>query len=70
MDPTTLDPRTPVLVGGGQTDSRDGAREPLGLLVGAARLAGNDAGSVALLTAVQSVRVIGILSWAYPRRRR
>lgn len=60
-----LDPRTPVLVGGGQLNQRNHPVEPVDMMVRAARLAGEDAGSAALVEAVQSVRVVGMLSWRY-----
>ncbi|MGX6510969.1 acetyl-CoA acetyltransferase [Rhodococcus sp. SJ-2] len=61
----TLDPRTPVLVGTGQINERDGGVEPVDLMVRAARAAAADAGSARLLELVDSVRVIGLLSWRY-----
>lgn len=61
----TLDPRTPVLVGTGQVDERDGGVEPVDLMVRAARAAAADAGSARLLELVDSVRVVGLLSWRY-----
>lgn len=61
----TIDPRTPVLVGGGQLNQRDGALEPVDMIVAAARLAAREAGSERLLEKVDSVRVIGMLSWRY-----
>lgn len=64
-----LDPRTPVLVGAGQLNRRvdDGETplEPVDLMVEALRLAERDAGGAGLLGAVQSVRVMGLLSWRY-----
>ncbi|MFW0785232.1 acetyl-CoA acetyltransferase [Gordonia sp. CPCC 206044] len=62
---TTLDPRTPVLVGGGQVNSRDGGREPVDLIVDAARGAADEAGNTRLLELVDSVRIVGLLSWRY-----
>lgn len=61
----TIDPRTPVLVGGGQVSDHDGGREPVDLLEEAARLAAQEAGVAALLPAVDSIRVVGLLSWRY-----
>ncbi|UYP21117.1 acetyl-CoA acetyltransferase [Rhodococcus sp. Z13] len=61
----TLDPRTPVLVGGGQINERDGGVEPVDLMVRAARAAAEQAGSMRLLELVDSVRVVGLLSWRY-----
>ncbi|MEU2005081.1 acetyl-CoA acetyltransferase [Rhodococcus sp. NPDC019627] len=60
-----LDPRTPILVGGGQVDERNGGVEPVDLLARAARAAAEQAGSVRLLELVDSVRVVGLLSWRY-----
>ncbi|GAA3528214.1 acetyl-CoA acetyltransferase [Nocardioides daeguensis] len=60
-----MDPRTPVLVGGGQLNQREDPVEPVDMIVAAARLAAEDAGAPALAEAVQSVRVIGMLSWRY-----
>ncbi|MFE2123457.1 acetyl-CoA acetyltransferase [Rhodococcus aetherivorans] len=61
----TLDPRTPILVGTGQVDERGGGVEPVDLMVRAAREAAADAGSARLLELVDSVRVVGLLSWRY-----
>ena len=61
----TLDPRTPILVGGGQINERDGGVEPVDLMVRAARAAAEQAGSTRLLELVDSVRVVGLLSWRY-----
>lgn len=67
-----LDPRTPVLVGGGQWSNRvdrgDDPVEPVDLLVEAARRAAADSGAAdpgKLLAAVESVRVVQLLSWRY-----
>ncbi|WP_109529524.1 MULTISPECIES: acetyl-CoA acetyltransferase [Nocardia] len=61
----SLDPRTPVLVGGGQINDRSGGREPVELIADAARAAADEAGSAALLGSVDSVRLVGMLSWRY-----
>ena len=61
----SLDPRTPILVGVGQVNERDGGIEPVDLMVRAARAAADDAGSARLLELVDSVRVVGLLSWRY-----
>jgi acetyl-CoA C-acetyltransferase len=61
-----LDPRTPVLVGVGQTRrDRSGAiRSPLDLLVEAARAAGDDSGAGdRLLRSAGSVQVPDVLGW-------
>jgi len=63
--PLSLDPRTPVLVGGGQLSNREGGLEPVDLMVRAARLAAAEARTPALLHRVDSVRVVGLLSWRY-----
>lgn len=60
-----VDPRTPVLVGGGQVNQRDGALEPVDMIVSAARLAAAEAGTDRLLAEVGSVRIVGMLSWRY-----
>src|SRR3954449_2113774 len=66
-----LDPRTPVIVGGGQVNQRtaqgDPAREPVDLIVEAARPAAADAGigEGRLLSAVDAVRIVSLLSWRY-----
>lgn len=68
-----LDPRTPVLIGGGQWNNRvdDGAEavEPVDLIAEAARRAADDAGTTdagKVLAAVESARIVGMLSWRYP----
>ncbi|MEY2566926.1 MAG: acetyl-CoA C-acetyltransferase [Actinomycetota bacterium] len=66
-----VDPRTPVVVGVGQTlrrlESAAGASEPADMVVEALRLAAEDSGAgSALLERADSVRVIEILSWRYP----
>ncbi|MET8430442.1 acetyl-CoA acetyltransferase [Nocardia sp. NPDC004860] len=61
----TLDPRTPVLVGGGQLNSRAGGREPVDLIADAAYVAAENAGSPRLLTAIDTIRIVGLLSWRY-----
>ncbi|WP_328395881.1 acetyl-CoA acetyltransferase [Nocardia sp. NBC_00416] len=61
----TVDPRTPVLVGGGQITDRAGGREPVDLIADAAFRAADEAGSARLLALVDSVRIVGLLSWRY-----
>ncbi|MGE2692722.1 acetyl-CoA acetyltransferase [Mycolicibacterium pulveris] len=58
-----MDPRTPVLVGYGQVNQRenDPTVEPVDLMAAAARTAGDPR----LLEAVDSVRVVNLLSWRY-----
>jgi acetyl-CoA C-acetyltransferase len=65
----TVDPRTPVIVGVGQLNQRvdEGAPalEPADLMAEAARRAAADAGTTALLSSIDSVRIVGLLSWRY-----
>ncbi|NKQ56764.1 acetyl-CoA acetyltransferase [Amycolatopsis sp. K13G38] len=63
----SLDPRTPVLVGGGQLNRRDGEpeREPVALIAEAARAAELDSGGRGLLRALDSIRLVRMLSWRY-----
>lgn len=61
----TLDPRTPILVAGAQRSLRDGAPEPVEMIAAAARDAEASAGVSGLLTRVDSVRLVGMLSWRY-----
>ncbi|WP_320670287.1 acetyl-CoA acetyltransferase [Patulibacter defluvii] len=67
---STVDPRTPVLVGTGQVTHRPGAdpTSPLDLMVEAARRAAADAGpgGDALLAGVESVAVVDVFSWPIP----
>src|SRR6516225_7532538 len=60
-----LDPRTPILVGGGQVNERHGGREPVDLIAEAARRAADEAGCRGLLARLESIRVVGMLSWRY-----
>src|SRR4051794_39406996 len=62
----TVDPRAPVIVGAGQViDRGDDAPEPVVLLADAVRAAFDDSGSPSLLTTVESIRVVRMLSWRY-----
>ncbi|MCB0980029.1 MAG: hypothetical protein KDB17_05190, partial [Ilumatobacter sp.] len=65
---TSLDPRTPVLVGAGQFLHRakglDDALDPVALMAEAVRAAAADAG-LADVPAADSIRVVGLLSWRY-----
>jgi acetyl-CoA C-acetyltransferase len=66
-----IDPRTPVLVGAGQTQQRvedpSAALEPIDLLADAVRAADADTGAAAsLLGLVDTIAVIDSLSWKYP----
>jgi len=58
-----LDPRTPVLVGAGQVNQRDDAPdvEPVDLMAGAAA----EAADPRVLRALDSIRVVNLLSWRY-----
>lgn len=56
-----IDPRTPVLVGAGQINQHDGDVDPVGLMAMAARRAGEQR----MLEAVDSIRVVNLLSWHY-----
>jgi len=64
-----IDPRTPVIVGAGQhnqrTDRGDPVREPVDLIVEAALHAADDAGAPGLLGALDSIRIVSLLSWRY-----
>lgn len=60
-----LDPRTPVLVGAGQVNERDGGVEPVDLIAAAARDAAAQAEAPRLLECVDSVRLVKMLSWKY-----
>jgi acetyl-CoA C-acetyltransferase len=67
----SLDPTTPVLVGVGQVSERAAnvadAPEPAELIAAAARRADADAGArTSILTAVDTVAVVQIVSWRYP----
>lgn len=62
----TVDPRAPVVVGVGQVNHQGGeAPEPVDLLALASKQAAADAGSERILSAIQSVRVVRILSRRY-----
>ena len=64
----TLDPRTPVLIGAGQflhrAEGIDDALDPATLMVAAIERAAEDAG-LRSIPAVDSIRVVGLLSWRY-----
>lgn len=59
----SLDPRTPVLVGAGQVNQREesAGTEPVDLMAAAAR----EAADPRVLAAVDSIRVVNLLSWRY-----
>jgi acetyl-CoA C-acetyltransferase len=64
-----LDPRTPVIVGAGQYLHRaatvaEGV-EPIALIAEAVRAAATDAGLDGVPAAVDSIRVVNLLSWRY-----
>lgn len=61
----SLDPRTPVLVGGGQLNQRSEPVEPVDMIVRAARLAAADASAPELVERIDSIRIVGMLSWRY-----
>ena len=65
-----VDPRTPVLIGAGQlsrrVDKGEAPLEPVDLIVEALRRAATDAGAGdAVLTGVDAVHIVSILSWRY-----
>ena len=64
----TIDPRTPVLVGGGQVTHRAGGIEdalsPVELMTEAVRRAASDAG-LSKVPVPDSIRVVELLSWRY-----
>ncbi|MFM8908260.1 MAG: hypothetical protein ACKOIZ_11790, partial [Actinomycetota bacterium] len=63
-----LDPRTPVLIGQGQALDRNitpqEAKHPVALMADAVHAAAADAG-IPLPRAIDSVRVVRLLSWKY-----
>lgn len=66
-----LDPATPVIVGAGQVSGRVAdladAREPVDLILDAARRADGDTASTrSVLSQVDTVAVVQIVSWRYP----
>lgn len=65
----SIDPRTPVVVGVGQVANRpdrgDDEVEPVELVARAARAAEADSGGAGVLAALDSVRVVKLLSWRY-----
>lgn len=63
-----LDPRLPVIVGGGQVMIRDASTEPLepaDLMAEALRRAEHDSGGAGLLAAAEQVLTVSELSWRY-----
>jgi acetyl-CoA C-acetyltransferase len=65
----SVDPRTPVIVGVGQvnqrTDDGDPPGEPIDLIEAAARAAELDSRASGVLAALESVRIVSMLSWRY-----
>ncbi|HKH26356.1 MAG TPA: hypothetical protein VKB11_04380 [Acidimicrobiia bacterium] len=66
-----MDPRTPVVVGAGQTTQHPEdpaqAREPIDLLADAARAADADSGAPrSVLRMLDTIAVVDIVSWKYP----
>ena len=63
LEAMPIDPRTPVLIGYGQVNQHDDhpGVEPVDLMVAAARAAADPR----VLEAVDSVRVVSVLSWRY-----
>jgi acetyl-CoA C-acetyltransferase len=66
----TIDPRTPVVIGGGQWSNRvdrgESPVEPVDLIVGALRRAADDTGSPRdVLVTTDSVWIVQMLSWRY-----
>jgi len=62
-----LDPRLPVIIGVGQVNHQDSdSPEPVELLAEAARRAAADSGGTGVLAAVESVRIVNLLSRRYP----
>ena len=65
-----MDPRLPVLIGGGQVNQRDGDGdlEPVGLMAEALRRAAADAGVAdpsGLLAAADTIAAVNVISWRY-----
>jgi len=61
---STLDPRTPVLIGYGQVNQHDDIAdpvEPVALMAAAARVAADER----ILATVDAIRVVNLLSWRY-----
>lgn len=64
-----LDPRLPVLIGAGQisnhVDQGADPLDPVGLVAEAGRRAAADASGKSVLAAIDSIRIVSILSWRY-----
>jgi len=66
---TTIDPRTPVIVGAGQLNGRDHGSEPIDLMTRCAEAALEDSGSAALRDRIEAVRVVwGVWPYRDPGR--
>lgn len=70
MTNSSLDPRTPVLVGVGQIDvpadeATPETTEPVDLIAEALRRAGADSGASGVVDALDSIRIVAMLSWRY-----
>jgi acetyl-CoA C-acetyltransferase len=65
-----MDPRLPVLIGGGQVNQRDGEGdlEPVGLMAEALRRAAADSGApdpARLLAGADTIAAVNVISWRY-----
>ncbi len=66
---TTLDPRTPVIVGAAQLNDRDHGSEPIDLMTRCAEAALVDTGSAALRGSIDAIRVVwGVWPYTDPGR--
>ena len=69
MGARTIDPRTPVIIGVGQLNHRvdQGADplEPVDLMAEAVRRAVADTGATGVVDAVDTIRVVALISWRY-----
>lgn len=66
---STLDPRTPIIVGASQLNDREYGSEPIDLMTRSAQAAIADSGSGALVDRIDAVRVVwGIWPYADPGR--
>ena len=64
-----VDPRTPVIVGAGQVTQKvdpTQALEPADLMAEAAQRAASDSGAAGILDALESIRVVSLLTRRYP----
>ena len=66
---SSLDPRTPIIVGSGQLNDRDHGSEPIDLMTRCAEAALTDAASAALRDRIDAVRVVwGVWPYVDPGR--